>query len=63
MLPDFQKTQFRFLEFATGTIRHVATLDKGILWGFSVSPDQRSVLYTKSQGGVQSDLVIVENFR
>ncbi len=62
-LPDFQKTQFRFLDYASGKVKHVATLDKGILWGFSVSPDEQSVLYTKSQGGAQSDLVLVENFQ
>lgn len=63
VLPDFQKTQFRFFDYASGEVKHIATLEKGILWGFSVSPDEQSVLYTKSQGGAQSDLVLVENFR
>ncbi len=52
----------RFLELATRKTEIVAELGKKHLWGLSVSPDRRWILYDQEdQGG--SDLMLVENFR
>lgn len=54
-----------FFNFATGRITPVATLDKQIhggIWGMTVSPDGRSILYSQyDQRG--SDIMVMENFR
>ncbi len=54
-----------FFSFATGEISQVATLEKPIvdnIWGFSVSPDERWMLFTQQdQGG--SDIMLMEDFR
>jgi len=52
----------QFLEFASGKITSIATIDKPLSSGLTVSPDGRSLLYTQvDQQG--SDLMLVENFR
>jgi len=51
-----------FLRFSTGAIRTIYSIPKPVFFGFSVSPDGRSILYTQiDQQG--SDLMLVENFR
>jgi Tol biopolymer transport system component len=52
----------QLLRLATGKIEVVATLDKDLYYGLTVSPDGRWLLY--SQVDQQScDLMLVENFR
>ena len=52
----------RFYDFASGTIRTLATIRKDVEWGLTVSPDRRTILYSQiDEGG--SDLMLVENFR
>jgi Tol biopolymer transport system component len=51
-----------FLNFSSGKTSQLATIPKRVMWGFSVSPDERRVLYTQvDREG--SDLMRVENFR
>jgi dipeptidyl aminopeptidase/acylaminoacyl peptidase len=54
-----------FYDFATGRVRRIARLAiEGELhmWGFAVSPDERSFLYTAWRLP-KADIVLVENFR
>ncbi len=52
----------QFYSFATGKVTPLATIRRPVGWGLSVSPDERSILYTQiDQAG--SDLMLVENFR
>ena len=51
-----------YMNFATGKISLIAQTQKEVMYGFSVSPDERTILYTQvDQEG--SDLMLVENFR
>jgi len=51
-----------FLDFSTGKTSQLATIPKTVMWGFSVSPDERRILYTQvDREG--SDLMLVKNFR
>jgi len=51
-----------FLNFSSGKTSQLATIPKTVMWGFSVSPDERRILYTQlDREG--SDLMRVENFR
>jgi len=54
--------QARFLSFATGRIATVATLPRTIVWGFSVSPDGRSLLYSELVP-FRASLMLVEGYR
>jgi hypothetical protein len=56
------KPYLRFLSFATGTVKTVATLPGQISSGSAVSPDRRWLLYSRDDGS-GSDLMLVENFR
>jgi Tol biopolymer transport system component/DNA-binding winged helix-turn-helix (wHTH) protein len=52
----------RFYEFTTGTSRLVTNVDGMLAEGFSVSPDRKTFLFSKSvfEG---TDLMMIENFR
>ncbi len=52
----------QFFKFATGKTQQLALLGKRVMWGFSVSADERWILYPQvdHEG---SDLMMVENFR
>ena len=52
-----------FLNFSSGRTSRFATIPKRVAgWGFSVSPDERRILYTQlDRDG--SDLMRVENLR
>ncbi|MBI3279860.1 MAG: PD40 domain-containing protein, partial [Acidobacteria bacterium] len=50
------------LEITTGKVRKLHETDKITLWGFSISPDGRSILYVQLDEW-SSDLMLVENFR
>jgi Tol biopolymer transport system component/predicted Ser/Thr protein kinase len=51
-----------FLNFSTGKTSQLATIPKTVQWGFSVSPDERRILYTQVDHD-GADLMRVENFR
>ena len=58
-------SRIKFLDFATGRIKEIATVDSGAVAGnkmFSVSPDRRWILYG-SVDQVDSDIMLVEHFR
>jgi Tol biopolymer transport system component len=49
-------------DFATGEVSLLAVLERQpAIWGFSVSPDGRWVLYDQEE--TESDIMLVENFR
>ena len=51
-----------FINLSTGKTSQLATIPKNVMWGFSVSPDERRILYTQvDRDG--ADLMRVENFR
>jgi Tol biopolymer transport system component/serine/threonine protein kinase len=52
----------QFLTFATGSISTVFTTEKQLSIGLSVSPDEKSLLYTQIDR-TDSDLWLVDNFR
>ena len=51
-----------FLSFSSGRTSQLATVPKTVGWGFSVSPDERRILYTQTDRE-GADLMRVENFR
>jgi len=61
--PDSEhRYSVRFLDFAGGRSRPVLTLPAAPYPGLAVSPDGRTLLYTRlDRSG--SDLMLVENFR
>ena len=52
----------QFLDFATQKVRMVASIPRPPFLGFSVSPDEHSILYAQIDES-SSDLMLVENFR
>jgi serine/threonine protein kinase/WD40 repeat protein len=52
----------RFKDLASGSIRTIAPIEHQVWWGFTVSPDRRSFLYSQVDN-YGSDLMLVENFR
>ena len=52
----------RFKDLDTGSIRTIAPIEGRVHWGFAVSPDQRTFLYSQFDDA-GSDLMLVENFR
>jgi Tol biopolymer transport system component len=55
-------SEIRCYEFANGNTRKVMTIDHDISYGLALSPDGRTLLYTRiDEAG--SDLMLVENFR
>lgn len=57
------KIPIEFFDFASGKRTRLATLDKVPTWGFSVSPDERWILYAQLDEAWTGDLMLVENFR
>jgi len=57
---------FRFLDFATGRVKALASLDLGYMvprpMTFDVSPDGQWILFQRTDQ-VESDIMLVENFR
>ena len=53
---------FQFSSFATGRVTTLTEIRQLVSWGFSVSPDERYILYTQ-EDQTGSDLMLVENFR
>jgi Tol biopolymer transport system component/tRNA A-37 threonylcarbamoyl transferase component Bud32 len=64
--PDFHsRASLQFFRFATGTARKITQIEGPFLsydFGLTVSPDARSVLYTRPDHP-NSDLMLVEGFR
>ena len=57
----FRSNLVQFLSFADQKTRVVATLKQGVYHGFSLSPDERWLLYAPyGHGG--SNVMLVENF-
>jgi hypothetical protein len=55
-------SSIEFLSLETGKTLPVATFDAPIIGGIGVSPDGRSILYSKVERD-SSELMLVENFR
>jgi Tol biopolymer transport system component len=56
------KEAIEFLDFASGKTTPVVYPDKPVIWGVTVSPDGRYLLYVQTDLS-QSSLVLVKNFR
>jgi Tol biopolymer transport system component len=51
-----------FYDFDSGATKALFTIDRSVLWGIAVAPDERAVIWTQiDQSG--SDLMMIENFR
>jgi Tol biopolymer transport system component len=61
-IPDSKPFSVQFLSFDTGKIVTIAKIPREPDWGFSVSPDGRSLLYSELEA-IRADLMLVENFR
>lgn len=59
--PD-RRSAVRFRKLATGKTETLAELDKVTMWGMTVSPDRRTILYTQMDHR-SDDLMLVDNFR
>jgi len=55
-------TEFLLYGFADGKTKDIATIRFPVQYGFTVSPDDRWILYT-AMTNFRSDLMLVENFR
>ena len=60
--PDQNGTPFLFYDFGSGMTKHIATIRKDVEWGFTVSPDERWILFTQEGIEERSELMLVENF-
>ena len=54
--------ELRILDLSTSRTRVLSVLDGPISQGLTVSPDRKTVLYTRQKDS-QSDLMLIENFR
>jgi len=61
-IPNLRPYSIRFLSFSSGKETIIAQLAREPAWGFSVSPDGRSLLFAEFEA-VRSELKLVENFR
>ena len=61
-IPNARPYSIRFLSFLSGEETTIAQLAREPAWGFSVSPDGRSLLFSEFEA-VRSELKLVENFR
>ena len=61
-VPENEAT-FLFYDFASGKPKPIATIRRPVMWGFSVSPDEHSIIYSQWEGGARDNLMLVENFR
>jgi Tol biopolymer transport system component/DNA-binding winged helix-turn-helix (wHTH) protein len=61
-IDSFDTTTLKFLDYATRSIRVIGTLPGPIIFGLTVSPDERRLLFGKSDSA-GSQLMLVENFR
>jgi len=60
-IPEGTPATIEFLNFATGKKTKIATLVGDPAYGFSLAPDERSLLFTQYEDH-GSDLMLVENF-
>ncbi len=60
-IPEGTPATVQFLNFATGKKTKIATLTGDPAYGFSVAPDEQSLLFTQYEEH-GSDLMLVENF-
>jgi Tol biopolymer transport system component/DNA-binding winged helix-turn-helix (wHTH) protein len=56
------RSSITFLDFRTGARKTIAPVERPAMWGLAVSPDGKSILHTQLDN-VNSDLMLVENFR
>jgi Tol biopolymer transport system component len=61
--PDEKSVSYiRFKDVTSGSVRTIAPIEHQVWYGFTVSPDRRSFLYSQADN-YGSDLMLVENFR
>jgi hypothetical protein len=60
---DSKEIQFLFYNFATRKAQPVATMDRDVRNGFTVSPDEQWILSAQWEGPRRTSLMLVENFR
>jgi hypothetical protein len=62
-IPSSDDASVRFLNFANGKVEEIAPIAHHPVWGFSLSPDKRSLLYAEFASPLIHDLMLVKNFR
>jgi len=60
--PSGGSSQIQFLDFKTKRISHIATLEKPSFYGFTVSPDGRSIVYSQWDRS-EHNIFVMKNFR
>ena len=60
--PRDRQFAIHFLSFSSGQTNQLASISKEVQYGFSVSPDERWILYSQMDHRY-SDLMLVKNFR
>jgi hypothetical protein len=62
LLRSDERSRLRFFDIAEGKSRSLADIEGSLAMGLAVSPDGRTVLWTRIDS-VASDLMMVENFK
>jgi Tol biopolymer transport system component/DNA-binding winged helix-turn-helix (wHTH) protein len=57
------KVSIMFLDVRTGVMRRIAEFNGLPMWGLTVSPDEKSMLYVGVSDEAKGDLMLVDNFR
>lgn len=58
---DAEWCELRFLDIASGRAKAIAPIQRPVAFGLSVSPDQRSFIFSRPVTG--ADLMMIDNFR
>jgi Tol biopolymer transport system component len=60
--PSGASSEIEFLDFKTKRISHIAKLEKPSFYGFTVSPDGRSIVYSQWDRS-EHNILVMKNFR
>jgi dipeptidyl aminopeptidase/acylaminoacyl peptidase len=61
-VPSGASSEIEFLDFKTKRISHIAKLEKPSFYGFTVSPDGRSIVYSQWDRS-EHNILVMKNFR
>ncbi len=60
--PSGASSEIEFLDFKTKRISHIAKLEKPSFYGFTLSPDGRSIVYSQWDRS-EHNILVMKNFR